>query len=598
MRHAITYHFANSSERPPESVALRFKRHKSWISWSWHEYFRQTEAVALGLRDLGVKSGDRVAIFANSCWEWSTLDFAVLGMGAVTVPIYHSSLAQELEFILKNSACETLVLQDQTQLRKWESVAKNSTMVKRVIVLDTALVESLTSHQTERSYLSWDELCERGVAIAPQTSGWFLQSCKAIQLDQTASIVYTSGTTGEPKGVWLRHEQLLSEVEAIAQAFPLSADDSSLSFLPFAHVLGRVEIWLHPYIGFTLNIAESIERLGKNLVEVHPTVMIGVPRIFEKVYASVQSELQSQKWRGDFIEALRAPTPLPSWWPGRSWVDRALRLPKTELLDLFVYSRLRERLGGKLRFAVSGGAPLEPVVAQFFLDAGVLLLEGYGLTETTAAICANTPDAFRLGTVGKPLPGVEIKLAIDGEILVRGPMVTPEYYQNPEATREAFVDEYFCTGDIGEWTDEGFLRITDRKKDLIKTAGGKYVAPQKLSALLQLDPLISQVLIHGDRRKYIVALITLEEEQAKLRARKEGWRFRDYRSLTQSPEAREAVRKIVAQVNSQLAPHESIKAFAILPQEFTVASGELTPSLKIKRNVCNVHYKDLLDSLY
>jgi long-chain acyl-CoA synthetase len=363
-----------------------------------------------------------------------------------------------------------------------------------------------------------------------------------------------------------------------------------LSFLPYAHVLGRVELWLHTYVGFTLNFAENIDRLKYNLLDVKPTVILGVPRIFEKIYAGILTETQSNPWRGYLFSMLEnnsspiAGTPLD--WPRKLLADR------------LVYSRLRAGLGGKLRFAVSGGAPLEPQIAEFFHRAGVLILEGYGLTETTAAITVNTPPAFEFGTVGKPLADVKIKLAEDGEILVKSDKVMKGYYQAEQATSEVFRDGYFCTGDIGEWTEKGFLRITDRKKDLIKTAAGKYIAPQKLEGLLKLNPLISNALIHGDRKKYIVALVTLNESYVKRLASDQNWNYRGYKALVQSPEIQNLVRKAVAQVNTKLASFETIKHFSVLSHDFTVESGELTPSLKVKRRVCDQNYKALIESLY
>lgn len=594
MKHALPYHFATSCERPTDAVALRFKRGKIWISWTWKEYFRQAEAVAHGLIQLGIKTGDRVAILANSRWEWAALDFALLGMGAIVVPLYHNSRADEIEFILNHSGCKALVVGDDAQLRKWESFAKRCRTVQSTIVLFDVQTAS------SRNWLSWEDLCDRGAKAAAAQPGWFHQSCQSVELTRIASVVYTSGTTGEPKGVVIHHSQIMAEVQALTRHYPISAQDSTLSFLPYAHVLGRVELWLHAYVGFTLNIAETPDTLMRNLREVSPTVMIGVPRVFEKIHAAAQTKAQHQSLRRQVIQTLsqRSSHFLPVWLPAKNLIGQALDLPRNFAMDRLLHARLRQSLGGKLRFAVSGGAPLEPAVAEFFFKAGILVLEGYGLTETTAAITANTPGDFQFGTVGKPLAGVEIKLNPDGEILVRGGMVTDQYFEDADATDAAFENGFFKTGDIGEWTAEGFLRITDRKKDLIKTAGGKYVAPQKLEGLLKLDPLVSHALIHGDRQKYIVALITLDEQQAKSRARGEGWRYRDYKSLTQSAHAREAVRKIVAQVNSQLASHETIKNFAILPHDFTVESGELTPSLKVKRRVCDANYKDLLESLY
>jgi long-chain acyl-CoA synthetase len=380
----------------------------------------------------------------------------------------------------------------------------------------------------------------------------------------------------------LTHEQILSEVEDLVKAFPISEQDSTLSFLPYAHVLGRSEMWLHTYLGFTINFAESIERMKANLAEVSPTIIIGVPRIFEKINAGLMTQIEGHPLRKHLF----------------NWLSGA-RDPITGLVaDKLLFSKLRQGLGGKLRFVVSGGAALDKSLAQFFKRAGLLILEGYGLTETTGAIIVNTPEAYEFGTIGKPFGDVEVKLGVDGEILIRSKKVMKGYYKDEAATQEVLKDGYFATGDIGEWTEDGFLKITDRKKDLIKTAGGKYVAPQKLEAMLKSSPLISNVLIHGDRRKYVVALVTLNEPYAKRLAKERGWTYRDFKALTQNPELSDTVRKTIAQINTGLASYETIKSFAILPEDFTVEKGELTPSLKVKRKFADKKYSEVIDSLY
>lgn len=538
------------------------------------DYYRTAEAVGLGLRSLGIQKGDRVAILSNTRWEWAALDFGILGIGGVTVPIYQSHRPEEVEFALQKSEARILVLEDATQLRKWEAIRAKCRSVEAVICINPP-------SDMPEGILAWDDLCTKGTPANP--SEVFKELCESVELTDLASIVFTSGTSGEPKGVMVTHDQVLSEVEDIANAFPISESDSSLTFLPYAHILGRTELWLHTYVGFTMTFAESIDRLRHNLAECKPTVMIGVPRIFEKIYAGLLSQIEGHPIRKNLFYWLR---------DAGSW-------PQSMIADRFIYAKLREGLGGRLRFVVSGGAPLEAMLADFFKRAGLLILEGYGLTETTAAITANVPSSFKFGSVGRPLGETDIKIAADGEILVKSRKVMKGYYLDPESTQEAFTEEgYFKTGDVGEFDESGFLRITDRKKDLIKTAGGKYVAPQKLEGLLKLNPLISHALIHGDRKKYVVALLTLNESFAKNLANDKGWNYRDYKALTQMPELRESVKKAVADVNSQLASFETIKNFAILPDDFTVEKGELTPSLKVKRRLCDEKYKDYIEDLY
>lgn len=574
-RRPIPYHLLTALDRPAEWIAVRFKRHKDWLSLNWRDYYRTCEAAGLGLSALGVQRGDRVAIVSNTRWEWGALDLGILGIGAVTVPVYQSSRADEIEYIVRNSEPRVIVLEDDSQLRKWESVAKRCPFVTHVVCLQP-------DPDSAAGALSWEDLLDKGVELAGREPQRFRREIEATQLDEVATIVYTSGTTGEPKGAVLTHEQALSEAEDVTRAFPISPLDSTLCFLPFAHVLGRVELWLNVYAGFTLNYAESVERLKSNLAQVKPTVMIGVPRIFEKIYAGLLTQIEGHPLRKQIFHFFNG---------GKGWWQQVLA-------DKLIYAKLREGLGGRLRFVVSGGAPLEPKLAEFFKRAGLLILEGYGLTETTAAVFANTPMFYKFGTVGRPLADVKIRLAEDGEILIQSKKVMREYYKDPAATAAAFKDGYFCTGDVGELTEDGFLRITDRKKDLIKTAGGKYVAPQKLEGLLKLDPLISHALIHGDRKKYVVALITLNDAHLKALAREQGWSYRDHRALTQLPQVQNLVRKAVAKANAELASYETIKNFAILPEDFSLERGELTPSLKVKRRVCDEKYAPAIQELY
>lgn len=575
MTKTIVRHLLSAADRPSTWTAIRFKRHKNWLSLTWSDYFKNCETAGLALAGLGVVKGDRVAVLANTRYEWAVMDFATLGLGAVTVPIYQSNKAEEVEWIIKHAEPKILVIEDTAQLRKWESMSKRCKSVEHVICLDPG-------SDSSPGTIPWEEFLAGSLKKFEGNAGYFREQCAQVTLQDLASIVYTSGTTGEPKGAMITHEQIMSEVEDICRAFPISPVDSTLCFLPFAHVLGRMELWLHMFLGFTLNFAEGIDKLRSNLADTKPSVMIGVPRIFEKIYAGLLTQIEGNAIRKTLFNALNG---------SKSWLPRMAA-------DVLIYRKLREGLGGNLRFVVSGGAPLEKQLADFFHQAGLLLLEGYGLTETTAAICANTPGAYEFGSVGKPLPEVELKLAEDGEILIKSKKVMKGYYKDEAATAAAFKDGYFCTGDIGNLNDRGFLRITDRKKDLIKTSGGKYVAPQKLENLLKLNPLISQALIHGDRRKYIVALVTLNEGYVKHMAREKNWTFRDFKALVQRSDVKDLVRKEIAQVNKQLSSYETIKNFAILPDDFSIERGELTPSLKIKRRVVDEKYKSVIEELY
>ena len=571
----ITHHLLRAKKTRAGRTALKFKRHRDWLELTWADYYARVEAAGLGLTALGVKRGDRVAILSSTRLEWAIADLAILSLGAVTVPIYPNCTADDLEHVATDAAPRAIIVENAAQLTKWRAVARRCPSVEDVICIDQGSDVGLET-------LDWDDLLNCGLEKRRDQPEAFAEATAATAIDDVATIVYTSGTTGVPKGVVLTHRQIMSETEDLMRAFPISSADATLSFLPYAHVLGRIEAWLHVYVGFTLSFAEGLDRLRQNLVETKPTVIIGVPRVFEKINEALRARIDTDPWRRRLFRLLSEPG-----FP-----------PREYLADRLIYRKLRDALGGRLRFVVSGGAPLEAGLAEFFHRAGILILEGYGLTETTGAICVNTPGAFEFGTVGRPLHDVEVKLADDGEILFKSRKIFREYLNDPAATAAAFSDGFFRTGDVGEFTERGFLKITDRKKDLIKTAGGKFVAPQKLEALLKRESLISNVLIHGDRRKYIVALVTLNEPALIQLARERGWSFRDYRALTQQAEVRAMVKEAIARCNADLAPFETIKDFAILPRDFELERGELTSSLKVKRRVLDETYRDVIDGLY
>ena len=425
---------------------------------------------------------------------------------------------------------------------------------------------------------SWELAVEAGKKLAVENPTEIPSRIASSKIEDDATIVYTSGTSGQPKGVVLTQRQVMSEISDIMKIFKIDHLDQTLSFLPFAHVLGRVEMWLSILAGYTLGFAESIDKIKNNLTEIPPTVIISVPRIFEKIFAAVSAQLDRKAVFKNLFSLIALMG---------SQIENRI---KGKLLS----GKIRPAFGGRLRFAISGGAPLGPDIAAFFRSAGIEIYEGYGLTETTGAITVNTPIHFRRGTVGRPLPDVQIHIAEDGEILVKSDKVMSGYFHGQES---GIRDGFFPTGDIGH-LEEGFLRITDRKKDLIKTSGGKYVAPQKLENALEANPFISQVLIHGDREKYIVALITLNEPDVKRWAQDQGVAAGSYKDLSQSAQVRDVIAKVVSGVNSGLASYETIKKFAILDHDFTIEADELTPSLKVKRKFCEQKYREILQSLY
>ncbi len=546
------------------------------MRYTWLDYYNLVETVGSALLHLKLQKNSKVAIMCETRPEWAVVDLAIMGVSGITVPIYPNSLDEDVEYIINNAEVEILFVEDREQLQKWQRISKSCPTLKHVIVIDG-------HSDTDEKDLSWNRLLEIGRNYRHEKPREFVELAKSATLNQVATLLYTSGTTGRPKGVVLSHVQIMSELIDVFSVVSVGPEDLTLTFLPFSHVLGRVECWGSIYAGYSLAFAESIDRIKYNLKEVKPTFMIAVPRIFEKIYGAILAQVENQQIKRKIFEkALAVGKKVSACMQEKRQLGLLLSL-EYELCKKLIFQKVRQQFGGSMRFAVSGGAPLGAEISRFFHGLGLLICEGYGLTETTAGICFNTPLNYKFGSVGRPLAEVQIKIAEDGEILVKSKKVMVEYYKNEEATREVFVDEYFRTGDIGHLDQDGYLFITDRKKDLIKTAGGKYVAPQKLDGLLKQSPHVSNVLIHGDQKKYIVALITVAPH---------------LKDKSNDPETYNLIRDAVAEANNQLASYESIKKFAIVPGEFTVETGELTPSLKVKRKFCDAKFKEIIDQLY
>lgn len=617
MSDTVVRRFLETTKRHPTKTAVRFcqrlktrgnKHGDTWLELNWTEYRRLVESLAAGLQSIGVRKGDRVAILANTRLEWAALDLAILGLGAITVPVYPSSTADDVAFILQDSQIKIFFVEDASVLKKLEknwatSVAKFKTPEKIILIdapnpTDSVLAMANPQSQTTAPPMTLDVLQQQGETALKASPTLYELAVSEVKPDDVATIIYTSGTTGRPRGVVHTHTQILSEV---AEAFPLlgvSSSDVTLTFLPYAHVLGRIEIWGHAMIGYTMGFAESIDRLKQGFAEVRPTIIIAVPRIFEKIHAGIIAQADiSPLRRKAFDWALDVGMKVSECKQQKKAIPLEVALQYAAARKL-VFNSISERLGGRLRFAVCGGAPLNNSIARFFHAAGILILEGYGLTETMAAVCVNTPFDYKFGTVGKPIGDVKLKIAADGEILIQSRKVMREYHGDPEATKRAIMDGWFHTGDIGQIDEAGHLQITDRKKDLLKTAGGKYVAPQRLEGLVKLSPFVSNVHIYGDNRKFIVALLTLAQETVEPWARESGLSFKTMQDLSQHPKVKELMRKSIAEANSHLASFETIKNFAILEKDFTVESGELTPSLKVKRKLVDERYKNVIDAMY
>jgi long-chain acyl-CoA synthetase len=586
--------FEAQAARRGANAAVKEKRDGVWRDVTWQEMARRARDVSDGLAALGVRAGDRIAILSETRTEWILADLGILGSGAISVPIYQSNPGHECQYILDDSGASWVFVDGEAQAEKIRLIRAKLPGLKGVVrFTGSPLGDERTLADLEKAGSEWRRANPAAHA----------ERLVAVGLGDPACYLYTSGTTGNPKGVVITHGAWVYEAEAVAKIQIIRADDLILMFLPMAHSFAKVieAVWFAE--GATAAFVESLEKIVDNAGEVRPTIMPSVPRIFEKAYNAVVSKgLATPGLKGKLFRI--AMVGFDVWGDGRVKGDPVERgglafAMGKKLVFPKLAKALSERFGGRMRLFVSGGAPLSPKINWFFHLLGFTILEGWGLTETSAGTCVNRPGQNRIGTVGPPVPGTEIRIAEDGEILVRGGGVMKEYYRRPEATAEAFRDGWFLTGDIGELTPEGCLRITDRKKDIIVTAGGKNVAPQNLENELKGDPLISQVMVHGDQRRFLSALVTLNEENARKWAAESGLDARmPLAALAEHPAMRARIQQSVDALNAKQASYASIKAFAILPKDFTQEAGEITPTLKVKRKLCSQRYKAILDGFY
>jgi len=580
-------------ELGPEATAFLEPRGEAWQPVSWAQLGERVRAAACGLLSLGLRMEERCALLSGTRLEWIVADLATLGAGGATTTIYPSSPAEDCAFIANDSGAVILFAENDDQVRKVADRRSELRTVRQVVVLDG-------SPTPDGWVITLSQLIERGRAHDARNPGAFEASTGAVRPEHLATLIYTSGTTGRAKGVELTHDAWIYEAEAIDALGLLGVDDLQYLWLPLAHIFGKVLQVAQLRIGFPTAIDGRVDRLVENLARVRPTFIAAVPRIFEKVYNRVVVAAKDAggaryaifRWAfavGAEVSRLRRAGLRP----------RGTLALKHALASRLVFSKLRERFGGRLRFFVSGSAPLSLTVAEFFHAADVLILEGYGLTESSAATCVNVPDRYRLGSVGFPLPGTELKIAEDGEILIRGRGVMRGYHGLPDLTAETLDREgWLHTGDLGRFED-GFLAVTGRKKDLLKTSQGKYIAPTELELKLKTScPHVSQVLVHGNNRHFVSALVAIDPESIRAWAVLHGQGERSYEELVRSPEVFGLVEGCVNALNGQLASFETIKRFVILPRDLTVESGDLTPSLKLKRQVVEQKYRALLDELY
>ena len=572
-----------NAERFGNAVSFRRQVDGTWVDITARDFAAQVMAVAKGLLAAGIEHGDRVGLVSKTRYEWQLLDFAIWAAGAITVPIYETSSADQIEWILSDSGAKAVFVETSAHRASVDEVVGKLPELSHV-------------WQIEGSAAAVDELTALGAEIADEQVH---ERRKQVQADETATLVYTSGTTGRPKGCTLTHRNLLSEVRSTLTRFPeiLTAGNSLLEFLPLAHILARALALACVYSRATLGHTGDVKNLVADLGQFRPTFVVAVPRVFEKVYNGAKQKAHAGG-KGKIFDAAEATAVEYSSALDNGGPGLVLRL-KHAVFDKLVFAKLRAALGGRAIAAVSGGAPLGDRLSHFFRGAGIPVYEGYGLTETSAAACVTFRGQEKVGTVGLPVPGTSIRIADDGEILIKGDIVFTGYWNNEAATKEALEDGWFHTGDIGELDSEGFLKITGRKKEIIVTAGGKNVSPAQLEDRIRAHPLVSQCMVVGDKQPFIGALITIDPEFFPSWKESHGKpATAEVADLIEDPELLAEIQAVVDEANKSVSKAEAIRKFRVLPVDFTEAGGEMTPSLKLKRSVVATTYASDIDAIY
>jgi len=582
--------FLNTVKKYPKENFILYKEKGKYKGISTQEFKNMVEEFSLGLRELNVSKNDKIILLSENRPEWIISDLAILAFGGITVPIYPTLTAGQIKYIINDSDAKVVIFSNEIQGEKIKSIKHELPKVEKLISFVSPPFEGV---------LSFSRVREMGKKRKEKESELFEKTALAIKPNDLATIIYTSGTTGMPKGVMLTHMNILSNILSVSEIIEFSDKDVVLSFLPLSHILERMVTHTYIYKGCTIAYAESVETVAQNLLEVKPNIMVSVPRVFEKIYAKVMDNVLSSSplKRKIFFWAVKVGKKVGEKKLAKESIGFFLKF-KNKIAHKLVFSKIIERTGGRVRFFVSGGAPLSKEIAEFFYAMGLVILEGYGLTETSPVISVNTFENLKFGTVGKPIPRVEVKIAPDGEILVKGPNVMLGYYKKEEETKEAFKDGWFHTGDIGYLDKDGFLVITDRKKDIIVTSGGKNVAPQPIENMLKANPYISNVVVIGNKRKFVSALIIPNFEKLEEYAKFNNIEYKDRKDLVSKKEIKNFIQAEVDRTTEGLAPYERIKKIVLLDREFEISKDEITPTLKVKRNIIEKKYKDLIDELY
>jgi long-chain acyl-CoA synthetase len=581
---------AVSNHRRPD--ALNYKRGDKWVPISSDDMLTRIRRIAAGLHLLGVGRGDRVAILSESRAEWTLMDGGCMFAGAIDVPIYPTLTASQVAYILKDSGARVLAINSTEKLAQLSDTFTNNPRLEQVIVFDDG--------GGTQNAITLTELEKRGEGLLKENPTLIDRLAHEIAADDLATIIYTSGTTGEPKGVMLQHSNLVSNLIDSAGHFSFGEADSVLSVLPLSHIFERTAMYMYIYNGMAVYYGESLDLIGPNLREVSPTIFVGVPRIFEKILARVKDKsVERGKLNVILLNwAITVAREHARLTVNRQSIPEPLEL-KHRVADKLIFRKLRDALGGRIRLLISGGAALPEDLGYIFLGAGLPIVQGYGLTETSPVITAGRLEDNRIGTVGKPIRNVEVRIASDGEIETRGPNVMLGYYNKPAETAAVITEDgWFKTGDIGTLDEDGFLRITDRKKELFKTSGGKYIAPQPIEQMIKGSLFVNQVVLIGNGRKFPAALIVPDWERLDSYTELKGIKVSSRKELCQHPRIIDLFERQIASLTTGLSQYERVKKIALLEHELTIEGGELTPTMKVKRRVIDEKYRDVIDRLY